>query len=827
MAGVLKKSPSEVAFFPCTSGMEEEMLAPTKGERDDDEITDVTEAAKRLGVGPDAIEIDEVIQLEAPAAESSSGSANASIDAAAVAACGEDLKLGEETVMGALGDSSGNTGGLEHSPQQSDSDSFSSDCDEEEKKALRQQYAMGRDKKKRAKIPVPKAVYQSEDIREKKKKAKPKSQLSPLDEASQLSSLDEAEISTLARIDEKLASICGSESEVNTSLSANLVKTPTPVPARLRESGHDKRQGKEDDELQKAANLPDSLTDTIFSQVPTEPSRAGLQGAGGQLQRGVLAPKSKIGPSESVSAASQILAGVEDQLESNGGVKSTHETQAESVFSDISSDESDSTIVEVEAVKRVAAVTTKVKSEAQRAAIAERRRRRKRARDKALLKAAQGDVAQPAVAERRENIPPVPHAAPQPAVVQGSDDLPLVPKPQAQKRKLAPLKTSGPKQSKPSSTSAVTLCDQWLDGGSPSDLNPGDDLIDRHGPVTFQELSHFSSVRRGLGGRNEVTWEGPNSPSPLIQPNQPHGLRLHVLGNDGLVTPVPAAVESAVRRGEAPADCFCVHSTRIIEMQRSIDLDSTPACSICSHPHMSKPAVLNVLVCSSEAVASVGIPQVITASGIPQAKLPEFLPRECFEVLLICGDLEASPRDVIDRVYGKCRVPINFILNLGGDVVMQGESAKSVFNDLMGLRGFLLREFRRSLRVPTRVFLTSPLQWAGEEHLHLGSHPQGPLTYSQRCELYSLARQIEAHNDSLVTDSVSLRHMLPRWYEFVTFRKESVVPGNFGRVRTIVSPSAKASVVAAADGNLHLDKKALLLLVKSTFTFMKRLDSAW
>ena len=120
--------------------------------------------------------------------------------------------------------------------------------------------------------------------------------------------------------------------------------------------------------------------------------------------------------------------------------------------------------------------------------------------------------------------------------------------PQAQKRKSpAELQTSGPKLSKPSPTSAAALCSRWLDSGNPSDIAPGSDLIDRHGPVTFQDLSLFSSVRRGLQGRNEVAWEGPNSPSPIIQPTQPHGLRLHVMGTDGLVTPAPAAVQSAVR----------------------------------------------------------------------------------------------------------------------------------------------------------------------------------------------------------------------------------------------------------------------------------------
>ena len=766
------------------------MLAPTIGERNDDEVADVTEAAKRLGVGDEDIEVDEVTQAEELLMGGNGGDDNASIGTSTGVTLDESPGQDEIAVLAMFGDSSGSTGVLKHCQQQpcekeneSETGSFSSEPN-----------------------------FGSVDIREKRKK---KSQLSPT---------DKAEISVLADKDKMLASKSKSEKKVTKFKSMSKLGGTKNSKVKKLKSGIKKRdQGEVLKERSSRWGPPvtpqqgddnlNSMSDQPFVQAQTSNGAEGEKGLGEVEQGGGLAGSkgeslSQIDIHFSAKEAPEVLDDVEkngtgltvnasegpDKESSGSGLgPATHEIE----YSDISSD-SDSTLVgdrKSESPKK----GTRVKTESQREAAAIRRKR-KRARDKEILRSAQQGRAPPPVTQPQ----------------------------QAQKRKSpAELQTSGPKLSRPSPTSAAAQCSRWLDNGNPSDIAPGSDLFDRHGPVTYQELSLFSSVRRGLQGRNEVAWEGPNSPSPIIQPDQPHGLRLHVMGTDGLVTPAPAEVQSAVRRGEVPTDRFCLHSTRIIEMQRSVDLDEHPPCSICSHPHLSKPSVLNVLVCSNEAVASVGIPQIITAQGMPQAKLPEFVPGDCFEVLMICGGLEASPRDVIDRVYGKCRLPINFIINLGGDAVRQGESSKSVFSDLMRLKGFLLQDFRRNLRVPTKVLLTSPLQWAGEQHLFLDSPPLRPLSYSQKSELYSLAKQIETHNDSLVTNSASLRCSLPRWCEFVTSKQESVVPGNFGRVRTIVQPAAKHSVIAASDGGLHLRKSALLLLVKSTFNFMKRPDITW
>ena len=797
------------------------MLAPTIGERNDDEVADVTEAAQRLDVGHDDIEVDEETQAGTLLMGGTGGGDNASIVTSAGDTIEENPSKEEIAVLEMFGDSSGSTGVLKHSQQQpcekgnqSDTDSFSSDCDEEEKAMLKQQYAMGCTQRKKKKIPVSEPSFGALDIREKRK------------EKSQLSLPDKAEISALAEKEKKLASKSESEKKVNRSSSVSKSGGAKKSEVKQLKSGTKKREKGEVLKERSSRWGPPvtpqqgddslfNLTEKSFVQVEASNEAEGEKGRGEAEQGGGIAESeaskgqslSKHGIDFSEKETSEILDGIEKNVpgetvnESQGQEKESsgsgqcspaHEIE----YSDISSDSDDTLVGEVKGVSPKKG--TKVKTESQREAAASRRRR-KRARDRETLRAAQGRA------------PP-----------------PVTQPPQAQKRKSpAELQTSGPKLSKPSPTSAAALCSRWLDSGNPSDIAPGSDLIDRHGPVTFQDLSLFSSVRRGLQGRNEVAWEGPDSPSPIIQPTQPHGLRLHVMGTDGLVTPAPAAVQSAVRRGEVPTDRFCLHSTRIIEMQRSVDLDENPPCSICSHPHLSKPPVLNVLVCSNEAVASVGIPQIITAQGIPQAKLPEFVPGDCFEVLMIGGGLEASPRDVIDRVYGKCRLPINFIINLGGDAVRQGESSKAVFSDLMRLKGFLLQDFRRNLWVPTKVLFTSPLQWAGEQHLFLDIPPQRPLSYSQRSELYSLARQIETHNDSLVTNSASLRCSLPRWCEFVTSKQESVVPGNFGRVRTIVQPVAKPSVIATSDGGLHLHKSALLLLVKSTFNFMRRPDITW
>ena len=145
----------------------------------------------------------------------------------------------------------------------------------------------------------------------------------------------------------------------------------------------------------------------------------------------------------------------------------------------------------------------------------------------------------------------------------------------------------------------------------------------------------------------------------------------------------------------------------------------------------------------------------------------------------------------------------------------------------MELRRYLVQDFRRSLRVATKVFLASPLQWAGEGHLFLDRPPQQLLSYVRRNELACLARQIEQYNDSLLSYNPLLRHSMPRWGEFVTHLKKSLVLGNFGRQMTIVEPSAKPSVFADAEGGLHLDKVALYMLVKSTFIFMRRADTHW
>ena len=100
--------------------------------------------------------------------------------------------------------------------------------------------------------------------------------------------------------------------------------------------------------------------------------------------------------------------------------------------------------------------------------------------------------------------------------------------------------------------------------------------------------------------------------------------------------------------------------------------------------------------------------------------------------------------------------------------------------------------------------------------------PKEPLSFSQRSELHTLAVSIETMNNSLVSQSSYLAKTLPRWCEHVGHRREVTVSGNSGRTRIMVEPVAKPSVSADAEGDLHLDKRSLLSLVRETFRFLRR-----
>ena len=429
----------------------------------------------------------------------------------------------------------------------------------------------------------------------------------------------------------------------------------------------------------------------------------------------------------------------------------------------------------------------KPKTAAQREAVA-RRRANRRARDKVIILASKGG-------------PPPP---------------PPPPPPQAEKRRS--LEEPSASSTKPAKRQCSSAVSDYLDNVVNVNPNPGDDLVNRHGPLSISTLNLFA--REMHGGRNEVVWEGHGHPNPRIQPNSPHGLRLHQIGPDGNIVPSDAEAANAARRGQSKSDSLWVHSSRLIEQMRKIDSNGATTCSTCQQVHRSTPVRLNLLLCSSEAVASAGLSEILTSSGMPSAALPSF--GDCFEVLWIPGGLEMFPKDVMQRVYGSCQLPLNIILNMGGEAVMSGESARTVFSELLNLREWLERDFRKGRRVTSKVFLASPLQWKGEGHLHLSMPPKEPLSFSQRSELHTLAVSIETMNNSLVSHSSYLARTLPRWCEHVGHRREVTVSGNSGRTRIMVEPVAKPSVSADAEGDLHLDKRSLLSLVRETFRFLRR-----
>ena len=372
-------------------------------------------------------------------------------------------------------------------------------------------------------------------------------------------------------------------------------------------------------------------------------------------------------------------------------------------------------------------------------------------------------------------------------------------------------------------SAATHDCNAYLDAGNSQPAIPGSDLVTRHGPISVSQLRLFAREMHGREGRNEVEWEslrGTNLLNPRIQPTLPHGLRLHQLGLDGTIIPSDEATIDAARRGEACPPSIWVHSSLLVDLQRKIDVSGVPTCSSCNQTHKDTPRKVNLLVCSSEVVASAGLPITISLQGRPQVKLPPY--GDCFEVLMVLGGLTSSPREAIQRVYGNCRLPLNIILNLGEDAVASGESAGSVFSGLVGLKQWLERDFRRLMRLRTHVLITSPLQWRGEKLLYLSVARKDPMTFLQRTELSHLAVQIETCNSQAVAHNPHLLAALPRWCDFVGSRQTVQLLGNFGRDRTFVQVVPNTAVFADQQGDLHIEPQALLSLVRKTFQYMRR-----
>ena len=775
-----------------------ELQLPTQGERNDESISDLTKAAKKLLVNKDDMEVVEEPSPEVEAMDGASAASAACSIANAGAPHGSNLSPEEAAELEEVEEVAGNSSlsnfqqlqpaeDAASASESSDSDSLASVSDPDERKQLLQQYALGRSKaKKKAKT-----------------KNQPKLQSSPPDET------EAAVVQKVknVKISEPAASPSVKDSDI--SSQGACVKT-VQVLIRKESLGNEEVHNIEPPiapaVIQQQMGVmisSDQTSNTPVAGYKNESQTAVVGGRRGREAAGGSSPASRSlidFTSDGPSQATQIYRAFDPLFEQSKTPPVTAESKSkpvqgasdpplglEAVSSASEEDQPEKTGEGGGVIKR-----KKPKTPAQLEA-ARRRRHIKRDREKAAKAA---------------NPPPPP------------------PPVQTRKRKLALPDTSCAKQGKPSTPGPVKLCEHWLDGGNPSNIHQGSDLIDRHGPISHGDITSFSSVFRGREGRREVEWVSGDAPSPQLDPLHPHGLRMHVLRGDQILS--AHAFEGGARgAGTSPDGQLLVHSTRILEKQRAIDMGPGMACLLCSQPHLTKPPVLAVLVCSNEAVASAGLPHCITSPGAPLANLPEFRPEDHFEILMLRGGVQSSPREAIDRLYGTCRLPINFILNLGGEAVTAGESSNTVFSDIMELRRYLVQDFRRSLRVATKVFLASPLQWAGEGHLFLDRVPQQPLSYVKRNELALLARQIEQYNDSLVAHNPMLRHSMPRWGEFVTQLKKSLVLGNFGRQMTIVEPVAKPSAFADAEGGLHLDKLALYMLVKSSFTFMKRADTPW
>ena len=387
------------------------------------------------------------------------------------------------------------------------------------------------------------------------------------------------------------------------------------------------------------------------------------------------------------------------------------------------------------------------------------------------------------------------------------------------KRSAVPPATILSKRSRVDTSPQALGLAQYLRGVSPlAEPHQGALLspLYRHGPVSAKALKSFAnySARR-----------------PPIEDEPSQGHRSQVLFDDAgllmleldpsnlLVGPATASVEQ--RAGEHLQGRLLFHSSTLLSYGRRIVRGSDYQCSLCQSLHFPQSKSLVVLMTGSEAIASAGLPFNIRNANIVSDDIPWTHQTQCWDTLLVSGELRSDPYKVAQGVYGSFQGDLCFILDMGAQPVEHGEGASSVIRRLSELVRKLVHDLRPgNWKGRTRVLVLPPLQHigAGGQALVLNQRPSGPHSLLISSQLNELKGFIDLRNCEALQNG-DRNTPLHSWSNLFSVLKHEQSRDSMNRVvskaKVVVSPG-----VVEDNGYLCLHPNYLFNCICNLVTFV-------
>ena len=223
----------------------------------------------------------------------------------------------------------------------------------------------------------------------------------------------------------------------------------------------------------------------------------------------------------------------------------------------------------------------------------------------------------------------------------------------------------------------------------------------------------------------------------------------------------------------------------------------------------------------SEAIASAGLPFNIRNANIVSDDIPWTHQTQCWDTLLVSGELRSDPYKVAQGVYGSFQGDLCFILDMGAQPVEHGEGASSVIRRLSELVRKLVHDLRPgNWKGKTRVLVLPPLQHlgAGGQALVLNQRPSGPHSLLVSSQLNELKGFIDLRNCEALQNG-DRNTPLHSWSNLFSVLKHEQSRDSMNRVvskaKVVVSPG-----VVEDNGYLCLHPNYLFNCICNLVTFV-------
>ena len=334
--------------------------------------------------------------------------------------------------------------------------------------------------------------------------------------------------------------------------------------------------------------------------------------------------------------------------------------------------------------------------------------------------------------------------------------------------------------------------------------------IYRHGPIpikTLKGIAHsYSAITSGAKkGQSE-----PSGP-----PSDPwcDGTGLLLLSLDKTTQSVvgPATATAMERSGVHPPE-LTFFSSKLLSYGQRIECGSTFTCRLCQSSHMPVPNSQVVFVTASELLGAAGLPFIIGLPKFAEVAIPKVAPVQCWDSLVVLGDLWSYPFKIIQQIYGSFQGDLTLILDLGTQPILQGESAKSVISRIENLARLLVQCLRKPAQGTTRVLVLPPQVYFGSQPLALCKLPSGSLSSLVMAQLSKLKEHIDCRNCERLGGT--RESPLHKWGELFSSLHEQLSRDSMGRSIGKVQVRVAAGVVEDS-GTLYLKPDYLHTIVSN------------